>query len=442
MSFSKLRWDVEARSGGPLRHPGPCAPRSLRPALRLRPLAGLGRRENTATRLEGPTGSDVDTAAHARVESWNVDQSSINPENHFHLRARAIGAAAGQHRGRAGPSPAAPRPPRTLGFPLPSGHRTLHCEAAAPYPQTEHLLPLSSPKTSQIYPRASQTSLHGSPRCPAPRQRPEARPPLRTSSLPGRSAARLPFLLLVSCHRRRGPCRRRARWELQPLPSRGPSRTPRGPPVRTLLSARRPGSRAQPGDCLRAAGAVRDGEWRKVTGRNLHREAGSGTGVGGGCQTPKRGQSGGHRRPFFPRRRLPRNRGGPDAHREESPGRGLRGPYSLRTLPRIVRPAQGAGRERSGRRSSAAGRSRRSGCPGCPPLLKTPAAHAGEARRVRGGGRGGRCERPRPRGPGGPLVPANVEAPLPGPRPAPRPAPAPPRPAHPASSPRGCRSCL
>lgn len=41
----------------------------LAPALRLRPLASLGRRENTATRLEGPKGSDVDTAPHARVES-------------------------------------------------------------------------------------------------------------------------------------------------------------------------------------------------------------------------------------------------------------------------------------------------------------------------------------------------------------------------------------
>lgn len=139
-----------------------------------------------------------------------------------------------------------------------------------------------------------------------------------------------------------------------------------------------------------------------MTGRNLRREAGSGKGVGGGCQTPERGQRGGHRRSFFPRRPFPRQRGGPDAHSQEDPGRRPRGPYSLRTLPRIVRPAQGAGRER---RSSAAGRSRRSASPGLPPL-KTPAAHAGEARAVRprGAGRAPRGAPPaepgQPTGPG------------------------------------------
>lgn len=36
-----------------------------------------------------------------------------------------------------------------------------------------------------------------------------------------------------------------------------------------------------------------------MTGRNLHREAGSGKGVGGGCQTQKRGQREGDRSSFF-----------------------------------------------------------------------------------------------------------------------------------------------
>lgn len=44
------------------------------------------------------------------------------------------------------------------------------------------------------------------------------------------------------------------------------------------------------------------GGWRKVTGRNLHAEAGSGEGVGGGCQREKRGQQEGNRRSFFPRK--------------------------------------------------------------------------------------------------------------------------------------------
>lgn len=144
----------------------------------------------------------------------------------------------------------------------------------------------------------------------------------------------------------------------------------------------------------------------------------------------KRGQRGGHRRSLFPRRHFPKKRRRLDAHSELNPGRRLRGPYSLRTLPRIVRPAQGAGRERSGRRSSAAGRSRRSGSLGCLPTLKTPAAHAGEAREP---GEAPPAEPGRPTGPGqwrGAAAPP------------PAPAPAPPRPAHPASSPSSCRGCL
>lgn len=194
---------------------------------------------------------------------------------------------------------------------------------------------------------------------------------------------------------------------------------------------------------MRAAGEVRGREWRKVTGRNLRREAGSGKGVGGGCQTPERGQRGGHRGSFFPRRPFPRQRGGPDAHSREDPGRRLRGPYSLRTLPRIVRPAQGAGGSAAG-----AGAVRRAAPEGLLPRaayppLKTPAAHAGEARAVRPRGGGAGASRGPARGARAahwPRPMARRRCPDHGPPPAP--APVPPRPAHPASSPRSCGSCL
>ncbi|KAK2092449.1 hypothetical protein P7K49_028977, partial [Saguinus oedipus] len=38
------------------------------------------------------------------------------------------------------PSPSASWPACARGFAIPPGHRTLHCEAAAPSPQTWHLL--------------------------------------------------------------------------------------------------------------------------------------------------------------------------------------------------------------------------------------------------------------------------------------------------------------
>lgn len=62
-----------------------------------------------------------------------------------------------------------------------------------------------------------------------------------------------------------------------------------------------------------------------------------------------------------------------------------------------------AGREGGGHRSSAAGRSRMSGSLGCPPTLKTPAAHAGEGARGAGAGGGARA-------PGGPAPARSARA--------------------------------
>ena len=188
----------------------------------------------------------------------------------------------------------------TLRSPTPSGHRTLPCEAAVPRPQTEHLVSSSpqNPTKFTVGPQDLSTLLSQPLR---PRRSREARAPPRMSSLAGWDA-RLPFLLLVSCHCRCGPLRCRAlglpsRWGCSRCLRCGPGPLPEDPV--DVKGARKPESPTQVEVCGRLARYRRKG-WRKVTGRNLHREAGSGTGVGGGCQMPKGGQRERDRSSFSP----------------------------------------------------------------------------------------------------------------------------------------------
>ena len=105
-------------------------------------------------------------------------------------------------------------------------------------------------------------------------------PPPRTNS-PAGSDACLPFLLLVSCHCRWGPVRLRApelrgRRGLQPLLSLALAHSSRPTPVRKALGARRSRASARSGGSCGRQAWCGGGGWRKVTGRNLHQEAGSG----------------------------------------------------------------------------------------------------------------------------------------------------------------------
>lgn len=139
-----------------------------------------------------------------------------------------MGAAAGEdtaeHLRPAVPSPSASWPPCTLGFPIPSGHRTLH-EAAAPCPQTEHLL-LSSLKNPSKSVLGPQRPLGTAPRAALRRAgTPKPANPIRTSSRAGPTPVYLFFSLsavivavALADAERGGSCSLRRPW-----------RAPRGP---------------------------------------------------------------------------------------------------------------------------------------------------------------------------------------------------------------------
>lgn len=132
-----------------------------------------------------------------------------------------------------------------------------------------------------------------SPSCSHPRRPHKAQTPLRTSSTAGSDARIYLFFSLSAVIVAVALLRRRApgflgRWGFAaagafPLPEvRARVNGPK------CSQAREPRTvRCKFAGCWLGAG---ERGWRKVTGRNLHREAGSGEGVGGGCQTQKRGE--------------------------------------------------------------------------------------------------------------------------------------------------------
>lgn len=173
-----------------------------------------------------------------------VDLGQVNPETFQHAGHKSWGGGrwsrgdlerfrAPQPLRPPGPSSWASWPHRARRLATSSGHRPLHCEAEAPRPQTGHLLsrPPPKPSTPILRPQTPLRTrlLEGLGRSGPIRR---GHPP-QTSSLAG-ADARLPFLLLVSCHCRRGAVRRQTpelpgRWGFQSPPSLLPSPTPCGP---------------------------------------------------------------------------------------------------------------------------------------------------------------------------------------------------------------------
>lgn len=129
------------------------------------------------------------------------------------------------------PSPSASWPRCARGSPTPPSHRSLHCKAAAPRPQTGHMLSPSQPSKPSL---EFRTLLHTL--LPNTLGRAAQRSPALASDRPLTGPlvgpdSRLPFLLLVSCHCRCGPLRRSDAEHLGFLAGRElwPSSAPGGP---------------------------------------------------------------------------------------------------------------------------------------------------------------------------------------------------------------------
>lgn len=221
--------------------------------------------------------------------------SRINPETFQRAGHESLVRGCGGRGGLEGTA-GAPPTSRAISFGLLASLRAQIPDSFGPQNSPLRSLSSASPdgapalslNTFQTDPQTSKTSPHSSPSRARSRRPRAAPPPPRTSPLAG-SDARLPLLLLVSCHCRGGPLGLQApglhgRWGLQPLPSLWPSPSPWAGPVLQVPSA--PHSQVEVCGRLARCGG---GGWRKVTGRNLHEEAGSGNGVGGGCQTQKEG---------------------------------------------------------------------------------------------------------------------------------------------------------
>lgn len=192
-----------------------------------------------------------------RVESWpELNQPrNISTRGRRSFRRGRFWKIPRERLGPAGPSPSASRPPAR---PDPRFLRATALSTVKPqyrvprrstwFPPPPKALPNSPSDLKDLSTRLPQLLSAGSgPRSPA----------IPSEELPSGSDARLPFLLLVSCHCRCGPSRLGALG----LPSRwGCSRRLRcgtGPlsedPV-GVKGARKPESPAQSGGSLRAAG--------------------------------------------------------------------------------------------------------------------------------------------------------------------------------------------